>query len=908
MENKNPSQDRPGFSSSYGAVAGVLDAENYTKNTEYFQLQPPTQHTSTSMSAQDPIAAFADVLRQAGLQLSAPPISDHAIHRAYVQGDKKGSRNGWYVLYDDGIPAGAYGNWKEGESGQTWCARTEQPLTEAQRRTYKRRMKTAIRKRDQARKEAHQAAAERAKGELNKATTANPDHPYFKSKAVLPHGVLQSGELLIIPVHDAEGVLQSLQTINWNGGKRFLKGSKKSGGMFVLGKIEGSIMVVEGFATGATVHEATGQATVVAFDAENLSPVIQALRAKYPDIPITICADNDQWTKGNPGVTKAEEIAVKVTGCRVVAPQFEDTANEPTDFNDLAQLEGLNAVCEQLQAQPDQPDLPTPKEIVEQAIEAAQNDPGSPFEPQVIDALRAIREHSEADYQRARSRLKNIKGILISALDQSVKGPGDDTQERESVADMVVDLVKARASLFHDPDGTCYATFEQDGHRETWPLGSSGFLEWVSYLFYKETGKAPRDASLKDALGTLSGIARFDGEEHAVFLRTANHDDGYYIDLCDDTWRAVEVTASGWQVMDHPPVKFRRTKAMRPLPSPEVNGDVSLLWKSINVPKPDQDLVLAWIIESFRPETPKPILEVAGEQGSGKSDTQSRLRDLIDPNDVNLRAAPNKVEDIFVGAANNYMVSFNNLSRLTSAQQDAFCSVSTGGGFGTRQLYTNDEESLIEVLRPVMFNGISTLATAQDLIDRTIRLELPVIQTRRKASDLAEEFEINRASIFGGLLDLFVQTLAQLPHVELDDLPRMADFACLGEALFQVSGHVSGEFSKVYKGRREKAIINALDSSPVARAVLDFMETRYGAFSDTVKGLFEKLEDHKGQNDGWPKSPRGLADILRRNAPALRVAGISVTFDPVRHRDGVHVRLERVGHSDHSVVEGGIEF
>ncbi|MBF0371588.1 MAG: primase C-terminal domain-containing protein [Magnetococcales bacterium] len=532
---------------------------------------------------------------------------------------------------------------------------------------------------------------------------------------------------------------------------------------------------------------------------------------------------------------------------------------------------------------------------INSTLEAAKIDTGAPFEPKAIESLQAIKKHDHAQYMRIRHGLKESnRGILITELDKSVNQNGERIEDQGSIADAIVNIVKEEAFLFHEPDGTCYASFDQDGHTETWALESSGFKEWLSYRAYKEFDKAPREASLKDAIGTLSGIAKFDGAEIETWIRVAKHENTYYIDLCNDKWEAVAVTDSGWEVVSSPRVKFRRTKAMRPLPYPTQGGNFSLLWNSINIQKPeDQWMMIVCLLECFRPETPNPILEFGGEQGSGKSDTQSRIRDLIDPNDVNLRAAPREVGDIFVGAANNWIVSLNNLSRLSAPQQDAFCSLSTGGGFAGRQLYTNTEESVVEVKRPVMFNGISTLATAQDLVDRVVRFELPIIKQRRKSSELEAEFEKNRPEIFGGLLSLFSQCLATIPHVVIENLPRMADFAVLGEALHIGHGFAQGTFVNAYKERSEKAVVHALDASPVARAIQEFMDASSEAYSGTVKGLLDNIQNHKASGDAWPKSARGLSDALRRHAPGLRVAGITVEFDPQRHRDGVHVTISK---------------
>lgn len=560
-------------------------------------------------------------------------------------------------------------------------------------------------------------------------------------------------------------------------------------------------------------------------------------------------------------------------------------------MDDMTRTE-LEAVHGQVEAN----ELADAKAKVEAAIAKSQSDddPGAIFEPDIIEALRLIREHSRAEYMRFRAKAKRAnKDVLITELDREVKGSGEGNGD-QTLAESIITLVRESATFFHDAEGLGYVSFEQNGHLENWPLGSKGFNHWCSFHAYTELGVAPSETTLKTVITALSGVAKHEGEQHEVFLRVAKRDDRYYLDLCNEAWQAVEITATGWQVLDNPPVKFRRTDAMQVLPLPVKDGDINLLWPSVNIAEADRPLVKAWLLEAWRSETPFPVIELGGQQGSGKSDTQHRLRDLVDPNQVNLRAAPKTVEDIYVGARNNWLVSFNNLSHLTANQQDAFCTLASGGGFASRTLYTNADETVIECQRPAIFNGIATLATAQDLVDRLIRLDLPEIKKRRRGAELAAEFEKHRPAILGGLLDLFIKTLARLQAVKIDPLPRMADFATLGEAMMQAQDHPAGVFLQRYQAARERAVIQALESSPVAGAVQEFIERNPGGYSGLIKKLFELLEDYRTESEGWPRSSKGFADALRRHAPGLAVLSIKVWFNPQRQKDGYHVQVMKV--------------
>jgi hypothetical protein len=191
-----------------------------------------------------------------------------------------------------------------------------------------------------------------------------------------------------------------------------------------------------------------------------------------------------------------------------------------------------------------------------------------------------------------------------------------------------------------------------------------------------------------------------------------------------------------------------------------------------------------------------------------------------------------------------------------------------------------------------VINGISTLATAPDLVDRTIHIEPPRLMEYKKASDLWLEFDAARPRILGAVLDLFVATMAKLPNVQIEKPPRLADFAHLGEAMMQANGAEPGTFMAIYNANREHAALRSLDSSPVSQAVMALVDQRFH-WEGTYKNLLDALAIYRPDSEAWPRSARGLADALRRSAPALRLAGFSVVEDNTRRADGYHVALAR---------------
>ncbi len=270
---------------------------------------------------------FKVALDAAGLFIKDKITADGKLHRFTVQGDKPGSKNGWYVLYGDGLPAGSFGSWKTGFKG-TWCAKTLQNLTLAEREEFRRRMDAARKTREVEEQARRKAASDKALVIWKVSPPAPGDHPYLVKKHVRNHGLRLHKGTLVIPIRDSYRILHSLQFIDSLGNKWFLSGGRKKGCYFAIGSPLESLCIAEGYATAASVYESTGLPVAVAFDAGNLLSVAQALRAKFPHIEITLCADNDEHTPGNPGLTKAREAAAACGALLAVPPCHGD-------FNDL---------------------------------------------------------------------------------------------------------------------------------------------------------------------------------------------------------------------------------------------------------------------------------------------------------------------------------------------------------------------------------------------------------------------------------------------------------------------------------------------------------------------------------------------------------------------------------------------
>lgn len=269
-------------------------------------------------------------------------VTDAKIHRCGTF-DKPRSKNAWYVFYGDDPASGAFGDWRTGQTIK-WTSRNGN-LSAADRILFKKRLEEAQRARREEEIKRQDTAKKRANKIFGLSAPASADHPYLIKKNSKPFGEIRAMKnLLVLAVMDETGAVTSLQFISPDGSKRFLRDGRVHGGYFPIKGTDGPLYICEGYATGATIHEATGGTVLCALNAGNLEPVARMARRKYPSREIVIAADNDQQTPGNPGLTKGREAAQSI-GTAMVFPD----GTHGTDFNDLMAACGIDSVKVQLQ-------------------------------------------------------------------------------------------------------------------------------------------------------------------------------------------------------------------------------------------------------------------------------------------------------------------------------------------------------------------------------------------------------------------------------------------------------------------------------------------------------------------------------------------------------------------------------
>ena len=528
--------------------------------------------------------------------------------------------------------------------------------------------------------------------------------------------------------------------------------------------------------------------------------------------------------------------------------------------------------------------------VCEQAIVAAQGgDAGAALEPEALAAFRDLRQVNLAAFARARAKLK--AKVNMGDFNRAMRDldADDDLPPRGGASQIVALATESTADFFHHQDRG-FVGIGVAGHTEVLPIRSRRGRLWLRRLAHNAGMDVVTGEVIATACEALEANAIFGGEAETVSKRIAPTDDGIAIDLGTDDWTAAVVTSASWSVVSHP-VRFIRPDGMCALPVPVRGGDLDTLRVLLGLTSTEHEntwmLLIAWVLMALRPHGPYPVLIFTSQQGSGKTTASRFLRRLIDPNRADLRAEPREVRDLVIAANNGWVIALDNLSHVSPTLSDALCRLSTGSGFSTRKLYADDEEVLFEAMRPVMLNGIEELATRGDLADRALVINLPGLghdRKRREEAELLADFDRVAAGVLGCLLDALSGALRHLPAVHLDDPPRMADFARFGAAVGMALGWPDGAFQEAYAGARQELTAATLESSVVAPAVIDMMDTgKRLLWSGTAQELLVLLNEASADRpQHWPRSATAMGNALRRVEPALRSVGLGVE----RSREG----------------------
>jgi len=515
----------------------------------------------------------------------------------------------------------------------------------------------------------------------------------------------------------------------------------------------------------------------------------------------------------------------------------------------------------------------------------------------------AATEATARDFVK-RNRLLQPLALFEGIVRDARRSSGQQAEsERKSASTELVEIACERYDFGLADGGETFAVAKA-GARIALMLrgGRTSLRGQLARDYFSRTGRAAAQQALADALMVLEGMAQ-EQDESRLYLRTASHDGALWLDLGDQSGRAVRITPAGWSIEPGAPVLFKRTALNGTLPDPVHGSDLGKLWDWLNVAVDDRPLVAAWQIAALFPNIPHPVLGIFGEQGTGKTTATKVLASLLDPGPVPVRKPPRDGEAWVTAAAGSWLVAIDNLSEIPPWLSDSLCRAVTGDGDVRRKLYTDAELSVFSYRRCVNLNGIDTGTMQPDLAERMLPVDLALISehARRTEEDLWPAWHDAHPLILGALLDLAADVMSRLPTVHLERKPRMADFARIVAAVDEIGGTAA---LARYVHRGADLAAEGLSGNSFAVRLQEVIGA--DGFEGTSADLLDLLTpagDGRMPKD-WPKSGQVVTGLMHRMAPALRKLGW--TFGEERDRHSKLIRWKfcpparpEIGRDDH---------
>jgi hypothetical protein len=424
------------------------------------------------------------------------------------------------------------------------------------------------------------------------------------------------------------------------------------------------------------------------------------------------------------------------------------------------------------------------------------------------------------------------------------------------------------------------------------------------------------DVLSADDMGKIQSILRFESNKNPtkkLHLRIASFvneteanpqsqaQDEIDYDLCNPEWEMVKITRNGWDIVKHSArILFKRYAIGNAQVYPKRDYPPDILeqfTKLTNLNQDDEDnkiLAEVYLISLFLlANLPKPIMNPYGSKGSGKTTYQEMLKQVVDPSGVLTTSFPNTLPELAQVISHQYLTIFDNVSEIKELTSDLLCRAVTGGTFQKRGLYTNDEDFIFEMMRAVGFNGINVIATRSDLLERMLSLRLNLIdkRKRRKLKEIRKEFQLILPYLLGFIFDKLAEVLNRIGEVNLQELPRMADFGEIGELIARCLGYPEMRFTDAYNRNTGFSNEEAINSNLVANVIVNIMQTQ-AAWTGKIGMLRTKLSEFISQRADlqaiarakeWPKTDHALRDRLNEVIPNLLEMGIVVDKQEDKH-------------------------
>ena len=482
--------------------------------------------------------------------------------------------------------------------------------------------------------------------------------------------------------------------------------------------------------------------------------------------------------------------------------------------------------------------------------------------------------------------LKTVKSIYTreirkKANEFKTKRKSEEKTLLETTMEIILDNID---EFFEDAQLNFFAILKDKTYL---PMNSKQFKRLVNGWVIEQLGRPVSPTTISDAIRNVEGLKEGKVKKINLSTRVAKTDSAIFYDLGEYKCVKIDTTNGNVEIIQSPPL-FYIFPHQLPQCVPNLDAEPKELFKLfelINIKdEPNQLLLIAYILFSFIPHLPYPILILFGSQGTGKTTTARILKSIIDPSSVDILTFKG-FEDFYVNLLHHHLVVLDNLTSVSPALADELCRVATGGGIAKRQLYTDADMVFYSYKRPQILTGINLISSQPDLLDRSVIIQLDKIKERLTEQELQKRLKELKPKILGAIFNTIAKTFSSFePKPKINGvpvhLPRMGDYALYGYNFIETLGLNGAEFLQAYNSNRKNTTREIVDNTPIASVVLKFLENE-GHFQGTTANLLEKLRkvasDLNIPENILPKTPNAFKRKLNTLKTTLEDIGVFIS-------------------------------
>ncbi len=528
------------------------------------------------------------------------------------------------------------------------------------------------------------------------------------------------------------------------------------------------------------------------------------------------------------------------------------------------------------------------------------------FAENMLKHMSKLKKKDPAKYRKLTNKIKDQK-IGKVEFRQAVND-FDKANSTNNSTDALRALISNRFELFHDPQKNAYAKDITEFGQQIYFVDSKMFRQVVTHIAQTELKWTISPASVTTVVHNIESEAVRNGEEENVYNRCAYYNSTVYLDIADNTGKAIKIDADGWQVITHPPVNFISTPSMKSFPVPIQGGTLDDLFEFFPVDQEEQIFILSWMLHSWFKGKSQPILELLGVPGSGKTTLAKFIRQLVDPTVLEISTLPDRRDAFAPLYKAQHIVAFDNVRTISDFVSDQLCVRATGGFDTSRELYSNSEVHAVDISGPTILTSVNSAVIHSDLKDRTVSIQLKQFikgitgRERQTEESLNARFDAVHGKLFGILLDLLVKVMKKLPEIHNKNLPRMADFCKTGAALCNMCLDEDPEFFFI-KYNQMQSIQNSqiLVGNKACVKIMYLLHQQpdrweNGILASDLLGELQRVRlkyDRGYDLDSDIGSVRKLAKMLKYMTASFDAVGVEIYHEKVKAHGKVryHIKL-----------------